>query len=65
MDTYIASGQYAYQMNDQVAEAAPILQELWKYYVEMTAGTKTPEEVLKAWDKKYKDYMKSKEIPGF
>jgi len=65
VDDYIKTGKYAYQMNDQISEAAPILPELWKYYVEMTAGSKTSEEVLQSWDKKFKDYMKSKEMLGF
>jgi len=41
------------------------LPELWKYYVEMSAGIKTPAEVLKAWDTLYSDYMKSRREPGF
>ena len=63
--TYILTGKYAYQMNDMVPITAPIQPELWKYYVEMTAGMKTPEQVLKAWDVLYTDYMKARKEPGF
>lgn len=65
VDTYIKTGKYVYEMNAIVNIASPILSELWKYYVEMTAGIKTPGEVLKAWDVLYSDYMKSRKEPGF
>lgn len=65
VDTYIRTGKYVYEMNAMVNVASPILPELWKYYVEMSAGIKTPAEVLKAWDTLYSDYMKSRKEPGF
>ena len=65
VDTYIKTGKYVYEMNAMVNVASPILPELWKYYVEMTAGIKTPEQVLKAWDVLYSDYMKARKESGF
>lgn len=41
------------------------LNDLWKYYQEMFAGQKTPEQVLESWDVKFKELMKAKEYPGF
>lgn len=65
VDKYVTTGQYTYQINDPMAFISPIFPELWKYYVEMTAGGKTPEKVLQDFDKKFSDYMKTKEQPGF
>ena len=65
VDTYIKTGKYVYEMNATMNVASPILSELWKYYVEMTAGMKTPEQVLKAWDVLYTDYMKARKESGF
>jgi raffinose/stachyose/melibiose transport system substrate-binding protein len=41
------------------------LNDLWKYYQEMFAGLKTPNEVLQAWDKKFDELMGEKGIQGF
>lgn len=65
VDEYIATGNYTYQMNDPMTIISPILPDLWKLYVEAIAGQKTPEEVFKAWDLKYSDFMQQKEQPGF
>ena len=65
VDTYIKTGKYVYEMNAMVNVASPILPELWKFYVEMSAGMKTPEQVLKAWDILYSDYMKARKESGF
>jgi len=65
VDTYIKTGKYVYEMNATMNVASPILSELWEYYVEMTAGMKTPEQVLKAWDVLYTDYMKARKESGF
>ena len=65
VDTYIKTGKYVYEMNAMVNVASPILPELWKFYVEMSAGIKTPEQVLKAWDVLYSDYMKARKESGF
>lgn len=39
--------------------------ELYRLLQDQFAGGLTPEEVLKAWDEKFSQLMKDKEIPGF
>jgi raffinose/stachyose/melibiose transport system substrate-binding protein len=65
VDTYVMSNQYAYEMNSYFSVCGPILGDLFNEYVSMTAGSKTPDQVLKAWDNKYSDFMKQKQQPGF
>jgi len=65
VDRYVATGKYVYQINDPMSAAAPLWNDLWNYYVELTLGVKTPDQVLAAWQKKYEAFMKSKAQPGF
>jgi raffinose/stachyose/melibiose transport system substrate-binding protein len=66
VDNYITTNQYIAQMNDPMAFVSPIFPDLWQLYADMTIqGGKTPDEVIASWDKKYADYMKQKEQPGF
>lgn len=65
VDNYIKTGKYTYEMNGVVPVTAPIQSELWKYYVEMSTGAITPEQVLEKWDRIYQDFMKSRKEPGF
>lgn len=65
VDKYINTGKYYYQMNDPMGFASPIFPDLMKYYVDMTTGNVTPDQVLQEWQKKYEDYMKQKQQPGF
>lgn len=66
VDNYITTNRYIAQVNDPMAFVSPIFPDLWQLYVDMTvSGGKTPDEVVSAWDKKYTDYMKQKEQPGF
>ncbi|CAM4305432.1 hypothetical protein [Paenibacillus macerans] len=39
--------------------------ELYRLLQDQFAGGLTPEEVLKAWDEKFSQLMKDKEVPGF
>lgn len=66
VDNYITTNKYIAQVNDPMAFVSPIFPDLWQLYVDMTVdGGKTPDQVIAAWDKKYADYMKQKEQPGF
>ncbi|CAM3375209.1 ABC transporter substrate-binding protein [Marinicrinis lubricantis] len=61
-DNYIETGRKVVEMN---AFMKVDLTELWKYYQDMFAGGKTPQEVLEAWDKKFAELMKASGQPGF
>ncbi|RCX18796.1 carbohydrate ABC transporter substrate-binding protein (CUT1 family) [Anaerobacterium chartisolvens] len=65
VDTYITTGQYCYQINDPMGAASGSFGDLWNYYIEMVAGSSTPDNVLQKFDKKYSDFMKQKNQPGF
>lgn len=62
LDEYISTDKYVIEMN---AFMRVDLNDLWKYYQDMFAGTLTPEEVLSSWDKKFGELMEAKEQPGF
>lgn len=62
VDNYINTDRTVTEMN---AYMKVDLNDLWKYYQDMFAGTKTPEEVLNAWDVKFAELMKAKDQPGF
>lgn len=64
-DNYIKTNKYVYQLNDPMAAASSIFPDLWTLYVDMAAGSKTPDDVVKAWDKKYEDFMNQIDQPGF
>jgi raffinose/stachyose/melibiose transport system substrate-binding protein len=59
---YINKGRVTVEMN---AFMKVDLNDLWRYYQDMFAGAKTPEEVLKAWDKRFAELMKARGEPGF
>ncbi len=61
----IATGNYTYQLNDQMAAASAIWPDLWNFYVEAASDVKTPEQVFEAFQKQYVDYMQQQGIDGF
>lgn len=65
VNKYIKTGKFTYQINDPMAAANGIWGDVWNYYIEMTAGKSTPDQVLQKIDKKYQDYMKQNKMPGF
>lgn len=65
VDNYITTGNYCYQINDPMGAASGSFNDLWNYYIEMTTGNSTPEQVLEKYDRKYTDFMKQKNQPGF
>lgn len=62
LDKYISTNKYVTEMN---AFMKVDLNDLWKYYQDMFAGTLTPEEVLSSWDSKFAELMEAKDQPGF
>lgn len=60
--TYNQGGKVVTEMNCYMKVD---LNDLWRYYQEMFAGEKTPEQVLKDWDVKFDELMKAKGYPGF
>lgn len=61
VDTYIATGNAVVEYNAMFEEIGSIAPDyLWSYYLEMIVDSKTPQEVLEAWDADVEDYMKSK-----
>ncbi len=65
VDNYISTGNYIYQLNDQMSQCSTIWGDLWNYYVETVSGTKTPEEVFTTFQKLYVDYMQQQGVAGF
>jgi len=65
VDNYISTGKNTYELNGPLQEAAPIIPDFFGYYVELSMGNKTPDQVLAAMQKIYADFMKSKQMPGF
>ena len=65
VDNYITTGNYTYQINDQMAECSTIWTELWNFYIEASAGDKTPEEVFDSFQLIYEDYMMQQGAEGF
>lgn len=65
VDNYISTGNYIYQLNDQMSECSTIWGDLWSFYVESVAGTKTPEEVFTSFQKIYVDFMQQQGAEGF
>ncbi|WP_373229199.1 ABC transporter substrate-binding protein [Cohnella sp.] len=63
---YIKGNKYIPEMNGPMSYASILFNEnLWRPYVNMAAGEKTPEQVIESWQKKYTEYMKHKKQPGF
>lgn len=65
VDNYIAKGNYSYQLNDEMAECSTIWPDLWNYYVESAADTKTPKEVFETFQTQYIDFMQQQGVEGF
>lgn len=61
-DNYINTNKAVVEMN---AFMRVDLTELWKYYQDMFVGSKTPLEVLEAWDAKFAELMSAAGEPGF
>lgn len=65
-EAYIRGNKYVYEMNYYVSFVSAIFHDaLWRYYVELAAGLKTPEQVIEAWQISFEDYMEQKKQPGF
>lgn len=62
VDKYLNTNKVTTEMN---AFMKVDLNDLWKYYQDMFSGSKTPDKVLAAWDKKFAELMKAKGQPGF
>lgn len=62
MGEYYDAGHVAVEMNTYMYVD---LNDLWKYYQDMFAGVKTPQQVLQEWDTKFSDLMQQKEKEGF
>lgn len=63
---YIKGNKYIPEMNGPMSYASILFNNnLWRPYVDMAAGQKTPEQVIESWQLKYKEYMKLKQMPGF
>ncbi len=65
VDKYIGTGRYYVQMNDPMESVSPLFSDLLKSYVDLSAGKKTPDEVLQNWQSKFEAYMKQNRQPGF
>jgi len=64
-DTYITPKQYVYQLNDQMPVCSTIWPDMWNYYVEVAAGTKTVDQMLTTFQKQYVDFMQQQGQDGF
>lgn len=62
VEVYMKNDRFNVEMN---AFMRIDLNDLWRYYQDMFAGTLTPEEVLEMWDKKFAELMRQKGAPGF
>ena len=56
---YVGGDLTYVEMNGQLAAFSPVQTEWWNYYVELTMGAKTVDEVIAAVDTKNADYMRS------
>lgn len=57
-ENYIQTGKYCRQMNDQLAEYAPAVQNMWPQYVQMVSWRITPQEVLRQFQQEMDAYRK-------
>lgn len=63
---YIKGNKYIYEMNGPMSFVSTLFNDnLWRPYVDMATGDKTPEQVINSWQAKYEEYMKRKNQPGF
>ncbi|WP_157950272.1 ABC transporter substrate-binding protein [Vallitalea okinawensis] len=66
VDQYVATGKTVLQYNNMFEEPSSLRPDyLWKYFVEMAIGEKTPVEALEAWDEDVADFMKTKGYAGW
>ncbi len=65
VDNYIATNNYSYEQNGQMAEASGCLGDLFTLYVEAASGSKTADEVWKAYQPIYEDYMEQQGYEAF
>jgi|GEM_PF-502828 raffinose/stachyose/melibiose transport system substrate-binding protein len=61
-DNYNKTGNTVLEMN---AYMKVDLNDLWGFFQDMFADAKTPEEVLKAWDKTFEELMQAKGFDNF
>lgn len=65
-EKYIRDKQYTFEMNDRISITGAILNDgLWRLYVDLALGLKTPEQVIEEWQETFSEYMKQKNQPGF
>ena len=65
VDNYISTGQYAYEINGQLADANGCFNDLWNLYVEAAAGTKNASEIWESFQPIYTDYMEQQGYEAF
>ncbi|MCU6735730.1 ABC transporter substrate-binding protein [Diplocloster agilis] len=65
VDQYITTGNYVFEMNSLMAASSGINVDVWNYYIEALQGDKTPDEVFKAVQTDYVDYMEQQGAEGF
>ena len=65
VDQYITTGNYVFEMNSLMAASSGINVDVWNYYIEALQGDKTPDEVFKAVQADYVDYMEQQGAEGF
>ena len=65
VDQYITTGNYVVEMNSLMAASSGINVDVWNYYIEALQGDKTPDEVFKAVQTDYVDYMEQQGAEGF
>lgn len=58
-DEYVLTGNYIYQMNDQMPDNNLIFEELWKEYSQVASGDITPAAALKNFQYIYEDYLET------
>lgn len=65
VDTYVSSGNYVYELNGELSDANGCFNDLWNFYVEAAAGTKTADEVWEDFQPIYEDYMYQQGFEAF
>lgn len=57
MDDYVMTGNYIYQMNDQMSECNAIFEKLWKEYSMVASGKITPNAALERFQYIYEGFI--------
>ena len=65
VDRFIGTGNYTYQINDQMSILSPIWGDLWNNYVAIVSGLMTIDEALEDWQFRVEDFMRQLGQPGF